>query len=104
MEGSTLDFVDKFDRPHQIFESILSIASLNQDASLQYLSICALSLCTMDACSGHPLCLPLQVRRVKYSMHEGVPHDEDSDCNIDLRGAVHLACACPISVWCLAVA
>src|SRR3954470_9512937 len=71
---------------------------------VRYLSMCAFALCTMDARSGHPLWLPFHVRRLNFSMLEGVPHDEDRHCNIDVRGATNLACACPISVWCLAVA
>src|SRR5262249_39325463 len=40
--------------------------------------------------------------RVDYSMHEGAPH-EDSDCNIDVCGAAHLACARAISIRRLAI-
>src|SRR5436305_848239 len=79
-----------------------TVALLNPDASLQYLSIYACSLCTLDACNGHPLCQLVQLRRIHYSMHEGAPH-EDNDYNIDVRGAAHLACSRPIWVWRLAI-
>jgi len=46
----------------------------------------------------------MHISDIRYltSLHEGVPH-EDSDCNIGVSGAVHLACSRSTSVRCLAI-